>query len=101
MSKKQGYSHHYEVALAEWMQFNIRSAQKLGIDVDGHELGYIRDAFDECEQVKIVYDWGRGHFFKVKWEHRSWWADDHTHFYYCVMLNIDNVDLKQPHEVLS
>jgi len=99
--KKHGYSYHYQKALQEWMEFNTQSAKKLNIDVDGHELGYIRDHFDEMEQVKIVYDWGKGHFFKVKWESRSWWADDHSHFYYCVMLDIDNVNLKQPNEVLS
>ena len=93
---KKGYTYHYEKALQDWMKFNQKSADKLGIHVDGHELGYIRDHFDEMEQVKIVYDWGRGHYFKVKWESRSWWADDPTHFYYCVMINIDNLNLLEP-----
>lgn len=101
MKKKQGYSYHYEKAVNEWMEFNIRSADKLGINVDSFEYGYIREAFDECEQVKLVWDFTKGHLLKIKWEHRCWWADDHSTFYYCVMLPIDNVDLKQPSEVFK
>ena len=99
--KKQGYSYHYEQAVNEWMQFNEESAKKLGIHIDSSEYGYIRESFDECEQVKIVYDFTRGHLLKIKWEHRCWWADDPTHFYYCVMLPIDKVNMKMPHEVFK
>jgi hypothetical protein len=93
---KKGYSYHYQKALDEWMKFNEDSAKKHNIEVDGYELSYIRDHFDEMEQVKIVYDFGRGHYFKVKWENSSWWHADPMHFYYCVMINIDNLNLLEP-----
>lgn len=101
MKKKQGYSYHYEKAVNEWMNYNLKIADKLNLEVDSHEYSYIREAFDECEQVKILYDFTSGHLLKIKWEHRSWWADDNTYFYYCVMLPLDNINLKMPHEVFK
>lgn len=93
---KGGYAYHYSKALEKWMDFNLESANRLGLHVDSYEIGYIRDHFDEMEQVKLVYDHRKGHFLKIKWESRCWWADDNSMFYYCVMHNVDELTLVEP-----
>lgn len=88
------YSQHYQTAQIEWMNQMSNCALRLNLDCDSTEFGYIRDAFDEGQQVKLVWD---GHeFLKIKWEFRCWWADCNCNFYYCVMLDLDEVELKDP-----
>ena len=63
------------------------------------ELRYAMESFDECEQVKLVYDMKHGHCLKIKWESGAWWAKDPLHFYYCVLLPIDGVMMMEPAEL--
>ena len=64
------------------------------------EFQFALDSFDECEQVKIIFDYTRyEHQLKIKWEHSPWWTEQVLHFYYCVLLPIDNIELKHPHEL--
>lgn len=89
------YPYHYQTAQVQWMNQMSDCALRLNLGCDSSEFGYIRDAFDECEQVKLV--WDGHHFLKIKWEHRCWWADCNCSFYYCVMLDLDEVELKDPY----
>ena len=60
------------------------------------ELRYALESFDECEQVKLIHDHKHGHCLKIKWEHGAWWVGDNMHFYYCILLPIDNVEMFEP-----
>jgi len=88
------YSKHYQTAHTEWMNQMSNCALRLNLDCDSTEFEYISDAFDEGQEVKLVWD---GHeFLKIKWDFRCWWADCNCNFYYCVMLDLDEVELKDP-----
>ena len=91
---RMNYPNHYQKAVNEWMNKMTECALKLNLPFDSTEYGYVREAFDECEQVKLV--WDGHHYLKIKWEHRCWWADCNCSFYYCVMLDLDEVELKDP-----
>ena len=102
--KKQGYNYHYHLAQHKWLTMNLNCWNKKypGQYLDPTEQQYIEEHFDEMEQVKIVWD-GK-HYLKIKWENWScWWANccDHSAFYYCVMLNIDDVNLKEPAKIFK
>lgn len=60
------------------------------------EFRYALESFNEMEQVKLVYDYKHGHCLKIKWESGAWWASDPLHFYYCVLLPLDGVELYDP-----
>lgn len=106
----QGYRYHYAKAREKFVDwyYNSHPKQELNslrsmmldpyemIEFDD-ELQFALNSFDESEQVKIIYEYsGQGHCLKIKWEHSPWWVGQVMHFYYCVMLPIDNVDLKEP-----
>jgi hypothetical protein len=100
-NKSKGYAYHWHKAILEWQELNDKCAKKLEIsyqDYDETEKMYITDHFEEMEQVKIIHDYKLGHCLKIKWENFScWWADCNCiGFYYCVMLDIDNIDLETP-----
>lgn len=61
------------------------------------ELRYALESFSEMEQVKLIYDQSHGNCLKIKWESGAWWHSDPMHFYYCVLLPIDNVQLHEPY----
>ena len=102
---KKGYAHHYEIARKQWIEMNRKCWEKKFRDspyqyLDPQEEIYIEEHFDEMEQVKIIFD--GHHYLKIKWENWScWWHDCCTtkSFYYCVLLDIDDLDLAFPHEV--
>jgi hypothetical protein len=60
------------------------------------ELRYALDSFSEMEQVKLIYDNLHGNCLKIKWESGAWWSSDPMHFYYCVLLPIDDIELHEP-----
>ena len=64
------------------------------------EYKFAMQSFEDCEQVKILFHYDRGeHCLKVKWEHSPWWEDQVVHFYYCVMLPIDDVEFQTPYQL--
>jgi len=66
------------------------------------EYNFAIESFNECEQVKILFHYERGeHCLKIKWEHSPWWENQVLHFYYCIMLPIDGIDFKFPHQLVS
>ena len=66
------------------------------------ELKLALEAFDECQQIKILWHYEIGeHCLKIKWEHYPWWVDQILHFYYCVMLPLDSIELKSPSQLIS
>ena len=109
----KGYKHHYAKAREEFIEWyynahpkqeynTLRSMMLHGdemIEFDD-ELRFALEAFDESEQVKIVYEYATvGHLLKIKWEVNPWWPNQVLHFYYCVMLPIDDVDFKTPYQL--
>ena len=100
-NETKGYAYHWSKAITQWNELNDKCAKKLEIpnwDYDHTEKMYIEEHFSEMEQIKIIHDYKLGHCLKIKWENWScWWADCKcTGFYYCVMLDIDNIDLETP-----
>lgn len=106
-----GYKHHYAKAKEEFINwyYSRHDDQELAsfwftnctcIDtmlMYDDELRHALQAFDQCEQVKILYHYERrDHVLKIKWEVNPWWEGQVLHFYYCVMLPIDNVEFKAP-----
>ena len=106
----QGYSYHYHKARTEFIDWfyryhtdgRMKTLRSVVVDDEDmiefdDELKYALESFEECEQVKIVYEYsGIGHCLKIKWEHSPWWVGQVMHFYYCVMLPIDDVNLVEP-----
>ena len=63
------------------------------------ELKHALEAFDD-DQVKTIYHWDIGqHCLKIKWEVSPWWENQVLHFYYAILLPIDAVVFKLPHEL--
>ena len=109
------YAYHYQQSREQFAQFVINSKHNphredwqqwhdmLGtIDMECaiEEFRYAMESYnDTAEQVKLLYTHDKGHLLKIKWEHAGWWAGDVLHHYYCVMLPLDNVELKFPHQV--
>ena len=111
-----GYKHHYSKAQEEFIEwyYSKHEDQELAnfwftncncIDsmlMYDDELRHALQAFDESEQVKIFYEYATvGHLLKIKWEVNPWWEGQVLHFYYCVMLPIDNVVFKTPYELAT
>lgn len=111
-----GYAHHYLEARKEFIDWFYKNHvdQELAsfwFTNCGHiddmlmyddELKFALEAFDEAEQVKILYHYERlEHCLKIKWEVNPWWPNQVIHFYYCVMLPIDDVDFKTPYELAT
>ena len=109
-----GYAQHYAQAQEEFIEWyykdhpneqmnSLRSMMYHWDDMRefDHELKFAIEAFEECEQVKIIWNHERGeHCLKIKWEVNPWWEDQVLHFYYCVLLPIDyNVEFKTPSEL--
>ena len=104
------YSWHYSQAREQWVDkfFNehhprhehwqqhrqMFETDELASHDD--ELRYALESFDECEQVKLIHDTTHGHCLKIKWEHGAWWTGDNMHFYYCILLPIDKVEMYEP-----
>ena len=107
-----GYQHHYTTArqeLIDWY-YKKHDDQTLAgfwftncncIDTmmyHDDELKFVLEAFDEAEQVKIIYDHTKmEHLLKIKWEVNPWWPKQVLHFYYCVLLPIDDVKFVHPY----
>ena len=106
-----GYAHHYHKAREEFQkwfyQYHPNDGMKQLFDMipeDMHEFDdeykFAMQSFEDCEQVKILFHYDRGeHCLKVKWEHSPWWEDQVVHFYYCVMLPIDDVEFQTPYQL--
>ena len=77
---------HEAEAWSRWHKHVCTCADELGITFGEQETSYMRESFEECMQIKILYHTSE---IKVKWEHRCWWADcpKHVFFgdYYCVL----------------
>lgn len=109
----EGYAYHYAKAREEFVDWYYESHPKQEYnqlrrmmldpeDMVDHddELKFALESFSECEQVKILYHYDRGdHVLKIKWEHSPWWVGQVIHFYYCVMLPIDDVQFKTPYQL--
>ncbi len=110
-----GYAYHYAKAREEFIdwyykshpnqEYNTLRSMMLDacemIDFDD-ELQFALESFDECEQVKILYHYEiHEHCLKIKWEHSPWWRDQVLHFYYCVMLPLDNIRLETPSQLIA
>jgi len=108
-----GYAQHYSQAQEEFIEWYYKDHPNEEIvtlksmmhwdemwEFDG-ELKHAIEAFEDCEQVKIIYDYERReHCLKVKWEVNPWWPEQVLHFYYCVLLPIDyDVEFKTPFEL--
>ena len=111
-----GYQYHYSKAKMEFVDWfykghDDRELAEFWFSACGNiddmlayddELRFALDAFDECEQVKILWHYERrDHCLKIKWEVNPWWNAQVLHFYYCIMLPIDSVKFKTPHELVT
>ena len=111
MSENNGYFHHYSKAKEKFIDWYYKKHPDLeyasfwftnlyGIDqmlMLDDELNFALDAFEESQQVKILYNYDiRQHVLKIKWEVNPWWENQVLHFYYCVMLPIDKINLVEP-----
>ena len=110
-----GYTQHYAQAQEEFVEWyykdhpneQIKTLKSMMswdemMDFDC-ELKFAIQAFEECEQIKIIYDYNiGGHCLKIKWEVNPWWEKQVLHFYYCVLLPLDyNVEFKTPYELAT
>jgi len=92
------YSKHEDQELASFWFTNCANIDDMLMSDD--ELRHALQAFDECEQVKILFHYERqDHCLKIKWEVNPWWPNQVLHFYYCIMLPVDNVVFKDPYEL--
>jgi hypothetical protein len=79
---------HEAEAWRIWFRHVCACAEELEINpsIIDDELVWMRESFEECLQLKILYQTGE---LKAKWEHRCWWADcPKVVFhgdYYCVL----------------
>jgi len=108
-----GYVDHYHKAKKEFTDWFYKHHPNDGMKTlyeimpeDMREFDdqykFAMESFDECEQVKILFHYERGeHCLKIKWEHSPWWENQVLHFYYCIMLPIDGIDFKFPHQLVS
>jgi len=108
-----GYAQHYNAAQEEFIDWYYKDHPNEQIQTlrsmmswdemreFDDELQFAIQAFEEAQQVKIIFDYTRGeHCLKIKWEVNPWWEDQVLHFYYCVLLPIDyNVEFKTPYEL--
>ena len=110
-----GYKEHYHKARQEFINWyyskhhpeydkmcQLRSMMMDDEEMCGwdSEFQYVMDSFDDCIQVKILWhNEIKQHTLKIKWEHSPWWNGQVLHFYYCVMLPIDNVEFKTPYQL--
>ena len=89
------YSKHEDQDLASFWYTNCSHIDDMIVYDD--ELKIALEGFDYCEQVKIIWhDTICQHVLKIKWEHSPYWANQVLHFYYCVLLPIDEVSLVTP-----
>ena len=111
MSK--GYRYHYHKARTEFIEWffknhpeqemiDLRNVMVDDEDMIGFddEFKWALESFDDARQVKILWHYELGeHVLKIKWEHSPWWVGQRMHFYYCVMLPLDNVEFKTPYQL--
>jgi hypothetical protein len=65
------------------------------------ELKFALEAFED-DQVKLIYHYEIDeHCLKIKWEVNPWWPKQLLHFYYSILLPIDGIDFKFPHELVQ
>ena len=111
-----GYRHHYHEARKQFIDWfynkhhpNIDQMNQMRsmcmedeeMTMYDDELKFALEVFDE-EQVKILYNYDTNqHCLKIKWEVNPWWPNQVLHFYYCVMLPIDDVEFKTPYELAT
>ena len=89
------YSKHSNQELADHYFLNSFSIDDMLLYDD--ELKFALESFEECEQIKILWHDEIGqHCLKIKWEHSPWWVNQLLHFYYCVMLPLDDKKLLEP-----
>lgn len=110
-----GYVHHYHKAKKEFVDWyyeahpdielrSLWSTQMFNIDEMfqyDSELRFALEAFDD-DQQKTIYHYDIGeHCLKIKWEVNPWWPKQVLHFYYAILLPLDNVVFKFPHELVQ
>ena len=93
------YDGHTDQELASFWHTNRCSIDDMLMYDD--EFKFALEAFDEAEQVKILYHYELGyHCLKIKWEVNPWWPSQVLHFYYCIMLPIDSVNFETPSQLI-
>jgi len=113
-----GYEYHYNKAKMEFVNwyYDYHTDRELASFWDtncGHiddmlmyddELKFALEAFEDSgfDNFTLVYHYELGeHCLKIKWEVNPWWPKQVLHFYYCVMLPIDHVELKTPSQLIA
>jgi|TARA_R100000482_G_scaffold121803_1_gene68399 hypothetical protein len=104
------YDDAYKQAKKEWIQTVVNSPNnpqrdqwKLMLDSgvlewwEIDELKYAVESWEECEQVKLV--WDDRLYLKIKWEHSPWWVGDALHSYYCIMAPINEISFDTPYNI--
>jgi hypothetical protein len=94
------YDYHPDKELSGFWNSNCGHIDDMMMYDD--ELKFALAAFEDY-QVKIMYQYfpAREHCLKIKWEVNPWWPNQILHFYYCIMLPIDNVEFKTPYELVT
>ena len=92
------YFEHFNVARARWLKHFDECAEELGLEYDYQERQWADEAWQECEEIKILQDGT----IKLKWEHPCWWADcKHPVFfgeYYCILAGLDSITWEEPYD---
>ena len=93
------YDYHPDKELAAFWNSNCNDIDDMMAYDD--ELKFALDAFAD-HQTKIIFHYEIGqHCLKIKFEVNPWWEKQVLHFYYCVLLPIDEAEFKTPHELVG
>jgi len=93
------YDYHPNKELASFWESNCTDIDSM-MQYDD-ELKFALEAFED-HQTKIIFHYDIGqHCLKIKFEVNPWWPKQALHFYYCVLLPIDNVEFQTPHELVT
>jgi len=110
-----GYEYHYHKAKMEFVDWYYKAHPNKELasfwftncgNIDDmmmfdDELRFALEAFDD-DQQKTIYHYDIGeHCLKIKWEVNPWWPKQVLHFYYAILLPLDNVVFKFPHELVT
>jgi len=93
------YKYNPDKELASFWKTNCGDIESMMMFDD--ELKFALEAFDD-DQQKTIYHYDIGeHCLKIKWEVNPWFENCVVHFYYAILLPIDNVEFKFPHELVQ
>lgn len=108
-----GYEYHYQKAkklFVDWYYKDHPNEQIQTLKSMMHwdemydfddELKFALEAFED-HQTKIIFHYDIGqHCLKIKFEVNPWWPTQVMHFYYCVLLPIDQVNFQTPYELVG